>query len=422
LKKQRKNFSEAELLRQKAERVLKKQKSETGSILSESEALKLTHELSVHQIELEIQNRELIDAKEKLEAVVKKYTELYDDAPTGYLTISEDGQIIEANLCAAEMIGIERHLLIKNMLGFFVSGNTKQVYFNFLRDLFNNHTQQSCEVSLVRDRKISMPVYLTGHTEKSGRHCDISMIDITDRKEAEERLNDMLNKLIISNKELENFAYVASHDLQEPLRMVSSFMELLSQQYKDKLDEKAQEYIGFAVDGAKRMYDLLTGLLVYSRISKKGKSFTRVDTNHVLSNVLKNLALIIKETNSVIKFEELPIISADETQIVELFQNLIANAIKFSPSFPRIFISSRTENDNYVFSIRDEGIGIEEQYFDRIFQIFQKLHPKEQFAGTGIGLSICKRIVERHGGRIWVESELGKGTRFFFTIPLNSNL
>ena len=177
--------------------------------------------------------------------------------------------------------------------------DTKQNYYNFLKEIFKSQNEQSCEITLLRKGNSLIYVYLIGIVTKNPKSCDVSMIDISERKDAE-------NKLTISNKELADFAYVASHDLQEPLRMVTSFMQLLSLQYKDKLDDKAEEYINFAVDGAKRMYDLLNGLLAYSRVQTKGKPFTQVDTNRVLSNVVKNLAILIKERSAEIKFNDLP--------------------------------------------------------------------------------------------------------------------
>jgi len=246
--------------------------------------------------------------------------------------------------------------------------------------------------------------------------------DVTNLKEGTELLVKKLNEeLLRSNKDLESFAYVASHDLQEPLRMVTSFTQLLALQYKDKLDERAHEYISFAVDGSQRMYELLNGLLAYSRIQSKGKAFTRVNLNNVLENVTKNLSLQIKESSTSIEIDKLPEVFADENQMIQLFQNLISNSIKFSLESPRIYISSMFENGNYVFSVKDKGIGIESQYFDRIFKIFQRLHPRDQFEGTGIGLAICRRIIDRHGGNIWVESVPEKGSTFFFTISKAGN-
>jgi signal transduction histidine kinase len=417
MKKRKDILSEAGKLRRTAEEILINQKLKAGSATPEADVIKLNHELSVHQIELEIQNEELINAKAELEAAVEKYTNLYNLAPTGYLTLSRDGQIFELNQCASEMIGIERNLLRKNMLGFFITNGTKPIFYEFLKNIFNSQTKQSCEVTLINGNNLIPCVYLVGLVSKDGKSGDISMIDITRRRDAEETMRDLLTKLTTSNQELADFAYIASHDLQEPLRMITSFLQLLSIQYKDKLDAKGEEYIDFAVDGAKRMYHLLNGLLAYSRVQTKGKPFTQLDSNNILSNVLKNLALLIKERNGEITSDQLPVINADEIQIIQLFQNIIANSIKFSPGPPRIYISSKTDTDHYTFSIKDEGIGIESQYFERIFQIFQRLVTNEQYEGIGIGLSICKRIVERHGGRIWVESEIGKGSTFFFTIP-----
>ncbi|MBG0859968.1 MAG: PAS domain S-box protein [Bacteroidales bacterium] len=253
-----------------------------------------------------------------------------------------------------------------------------------------------------------------GNPKKMAGVC----FDITEMKMGAEKALFMLNEeLLRSNKELEQFAYVASHDLQEPLRMVSSFTQLLAARYKDKLDRDAQEFISFAVDGAARMQELINDLLDYSRIETRGKKFSKVDVNVILEQVLNNLRLIIQEKDARIRIDEVPVIVADDGQMVQLFQNLIVNGLKFCKHrAPRIHISVKEEEDRYVFSVKDNGIGIESQYFNRIFQIFQRLHPKDQYGGTGIGLAICKRIIDRHGGKIWVESKPGKGSVFHFTV------
>ena len=241
--------------------------------------------------------------------------------------------------------------------------------------------------------------------------------DITEMKMgAEKALFSLNEELLRSNKELEQFAYVASHDLQEPLRMVSSFTQLLSQRYNDKLDNDAKEFIQYAVEGAARMQTLINDLLEYSRIQTRGKKFSKVNIQNVLGLAVNNLRLKIQETSALVTNDDLPEVIADEGQIVQLFQNLIENGLKFTKTAPRIHISAIEEEDHFLFSVRDNGIGIEASYFDRIFQIFQRLHPKDQYGGTGIGLAICKRIIDRHGGKIWVESKPGKGSVFYFTI------
>jgi PAS domain S-box-containing protein len=242
--------------------------------------------------------------------------------------------------------------------------------------------------------------------------------DITGIKRGTEQvLFDLNEELLRSNKELEHFAYVASHDLQEPLRMISTFTQLLSIKYKNKLDQDAQEYISFAVNGAVNLQNQINDLLALSRIQTKGKEFSLVDLNKVLEKAISPLLPSIEEKNARITTNQLDLVNADELQMVQLLQNLIGNALKYSIENPRIHISSKEEGDYYLISVKDNGIGVEPQYSERIFQIFQRLHSKDEYEGSGIGLAICKRIVERHKGKIWVESEQGKGSTFYFTIP-----
>ena len=257
----------------------------------------------------------------------------------------------------------------------------------------------------------------------------LAIEDITERKEIEERhkkeeqkLQNTLVDLERCNKDLEQFAYVASHDLQEPLRMVSSYTQLLARRYKDKLDQDANDFINFAVDGANRMQQLINDLLDYSRIATRGKEFQLLDANSLLSRALINLQYSIQSTSAVITNDELPYIRVDGEQIIRLFQNLIDNAIKFvGHDPPRIHISCKEYSDSWQFSFRDNGIGIDEKYKETVFIVFQRLHTRKEYPGTGIGLSICKRIVERHGGKIWFEPAPENGTIFYVTISKWSN-
>jgi signal transduction histidine kinase len=243
-------------------------------------------------------------------------------------------------------------------------------------------------------------------------------VELDERRRAEQMLARYAEELERSNAELEQFAYVASHDLQEPLRMVASFTQLLGRRYRGKLDQDADEFIGFAVDGANRMQHLINDLLAYSRVGTRGKPLVPTDCNAVFKQARDNLAKVLEETSTVIYQNPLPVVLGDEVQLLQVFQNLIANAIKFrGAESPQIQVTADRQGSNWVFAIRDNGIGIAPEHQERIFSIFQRLHQRSEYPGTGIGLAICKKVVERHGGRIWVESLPGKGSTFYFSIP-----
>lgn len=531
-------------LRSDAEKVYKKK---AVTITEESDNIRLLQELSVHQIELELQNEELQSANREAEKLAQKYTELYDFAPTGYYTLSKEGKIIELNLQGAKFLGRERSLAVKSSFEFFLATESKKPFTDFFNKLTSDKKSLSCEASLQNgtclllsgsivdekfmlsasditvlktaqkenekllkdleytDKKLKLALQNAGiaswelNVEKKEIHVDDRMaemlgmlrrpmimnvsefekivheqdirrfnkdvhrsieknipldiifrvviknehirfvnlkallsldensgihnligvgIDVTSMHESSgESLLKLNEELSRSNSELENFAYVASHDLQEPLRMVASFTQLLENQYGDQLDEKAHEYMDFAIEGAKRMYDLLNSLLTYSRIQTKGVEFEYVNVNDVLKKVKENLRIVINERGAIVENDNLPVVFADGNQMIQLFQNLIENGIKFSNQLPRIQITSKRNKGYHIISVRDNGIGIEKIYFERIFRIFQRLHNKDDYPGTGIGLAICRSIVERHGGTIWVDSSPGNGTEFFFTLP-----
>lgn len=219
--------------------------------------------------------------------------------------------------------------------------------------------------------------------------------------------------------ELEQFAYIASHDLQEPLRMVASYLQLLQQRYKDKLDQDAQDFIGFAIDGAMRMRTLIDDLLTFSRVTSKTQVLEPVDSRAIFDLAVTNLKVSIEEKNAVVARGNLPMVMASPVAFVQLFQNLISNGLKFQKSAaPSVYVDCQMQNGEWVFSFKDNGIGIDSAHQERIFAIFQRLHTKQEYPGTGIGLAVCKKIVEQHSGRIWVESEPGKGATFYFSLPV----
>ena len=270
-----------------------------------------------------------------------------------------------------------------------------------------------------RDYLARMSVAAVRNDEGRATHYVVEYSDTTEAWEAEQALKARTEELARSNRELEQFAYVASHDLQEPLRMVASYTQLLARRYKGRLDPDADEFIAFAVDGATRMQGLINDLLKFSRVGTRGKPFAVTRCERALDGALVNLDVAIRESWAAITRDPMPEVVGDQTQLVQLFQNLVANAIKFrNPGEPpEIHIGATRCDEGWEFAVRDNGIGISPEYFERIFVIFQRLHSKTEYPGTGIGLALCKKIVERHGGRIWVDSRPGEGATFRFTIP-----
>ncbi|MCX9086042.1 MAG: ATP-binding protein, partial [Candidatus Methanoperedens sp.] len=241
--------------------------------------------------------------------------------------------------------------------------------------------------------------------------------NITERKRAEDELNKRTEELARSNAELEQFVYIASHYLQEPLRTVSNFSQLLAKHYKDKLDAKANQFIGFIVDGTTRMQEMIDDLLEYARVSTREKPFELTDCENVLDQALANVKEAVEESGALVTHDLLPTVMADASQMVQLFQNLLSNAIKFRKEKPLIMGSAAQKGNEWLFSLKDNGIGIAPEFMEHIFKMFEREHASAEYPGTGVGLAICKKIVERHGGRIWVESEIGNGSTFYFTIP-----
>ncbi|MEZ4595124.1 MAG: ATP-binding protein, partial [Chloroflexota bacterium] len=244
--------------------------------------------------------------------------------------------------------------------------------------------------------------------------------DISNQLAIEEELRQRTRSLETSNEELAQFAYAASHDLQEPLRMITAYLQLLASKHQGTLDEESNEFIAYALDGASRMRQLITDLLAYSRVGQQNQNFTQVNLESILEQVCLNLEMQVKESQITITHDPLPTVLADKTQMLQLLQNLISNAIKFrNSSNPKIHLSAEKENARWLIKVADNGIGIDPKFSQQIFTIFQRLHTRDEYPGTGIGLAMCKKIIQKHGGEIWVESALGAGSTFYVSLPDN---
>jgi PAS domain S-box-containing protein len=336
------------------------------------------------------------------------------------VTISPDGKITDVNEATVKVTGRARDELIGTDFSDYFTDpeSARRGYLEvFDKGSVVDYPLTICDQS----GKLTDVLYNASlYKDQRGKVLGVfaAARDVTERKRAEETLARQAQELRSSNAELERFAYVASHDLQEPLRMVTSYLQLVEERYRDRIDENGRVFIDYAVDGAARMQQLINGLLTLSRVATKGHRLEEVDAQVALEHATQNLAIAIRESEAKLTHGRLPVVFADPTQLTQLFQNLIANAIKFAAGrTPKIHIDSVSEKTQWLFRVCDNGIGIDMEYAERIFDIFQRLHGREQYPGTGIGLAISKRIVERHGGRIWVESEPGQGSTFFFTLP-----
>jgi PAS domain S-box-containing protein len=360
----------------------------------------------------------------KREVAEAKFRGLLEAAPDGMVVVNQDGEIVLLNAQAEKHFGYRRdELLGQKVKRIIPEGFVERVIASGSRTAAGALEQQTgTGIELYGQRKdgsqFPIEIMLSPLESPEGILVTAAVRDITTRREAEAQLAQKAEELRRSNEELEQFAYVASHDLQEPLRMVASYTQLLSKRYKGRLDSDADEFIAFAVDGASRMQRLIQDLLAYSRVGKRGGELVDVSSEEALQQAVINLRGAIEESGAQVTHDPLPRVMADDVQLTQLLQNLVGNAIKYQrPGVPLVHISAARDTEGmWLISIQDNGLGIDPKFFERIFGMFQRLHKREEFAGTGMGLAICKKIVERHGGKIWVESQPEAGSTFRFTL------
>jgi len=363
-------------------------------------------------------------AEKHLAQMEGRYRGLLEAAPDAMVVVNQGGEIVLLNVQAEKKFGYHRDELVgQKVKNIIPEGFAERLVADALRSVEDALAQQigtGIELTGLRKDGTEFPIELMLSPLESaeGILVTAAVRDITVRRQADAHLLNKVEELKRSNEELGQFAYIASHDLQEPLRMVASYTQLLSRRYKGKLGADADEFIAFAVDGASRMQRLIQDLLAYSRVGTKGRDLLDVSSEEALLSALLNLRGAIAESGAQVTHDPLPTVMADEMQLVQLFQNLVGNAIKYqSGGVPHVHIAaSRNGAKKWEFSVKDNGLGIDRQYFEKIFGMFQRLHKREEFAGTGIGLAICKKIVERHGGSISVESQPGQGSTFSFAL------
>jgi PAS domain S-box-containing protein len=363
-------------------------------------------------------------AENALAQMESRYRGLLEAAPDAMVVVNQGGEIVLLNLQAEKRFGYRRDDLIgQKVTDIIPDGFAERLIADDLRSAEDALAQQiGTGIELTGRRRdgseFPIEIMLSPLESADGILVTAAIRDISARKKAEAHLLHKVDELSRSNEELEQFANIASHDLQEPLRMISSYTQLLSRRYKGRLDADADEFIAFAVDGAARMQRLIQDLLTFSRVGSNGNDLQETSSETALQQALVNLRGAIDDSGAQVTNGPLPVILVDEAQLTQLFQNLVGNAIKYQNSAaPRVHVSADLDDGHrWVFSVADNGLGIDPKYFDKIFGMFQRLHKREEYAGTGIGLAICKKIVERHGGNIVVESQPGQGSTFRFTV------
>ena len=361
-------------------------------------------------------------AEDALRASEARSRALFDAAPDPVVVTDQAGLFVQLNIQTEKQFGYKRDELVGQSVqqilpnGFFQQLNS-DVQAEKAEDSTSNNVFELCGQRKDGGR-FPVEITLSPLQTSGGLLIIVALRDITERRRSEEQLARTMTELRRSNVDLQQYAYVVSHDLQEPLRMVASFTQLLAERYQGRLDSDADEFIAHAVDGCKRMKRLMLDLLAYARIGKSGEALSWVDAEGALQEAIRNLQRIVEENGAVITHDVLPRVNTDRAQLVQVFQSLVENAIKYrGTGAPRVHVSAASRGPECVFAVQDNGVGIESQYFEKIFVLFQRLHRQPQIDGTGIGLTICKKILEQAGGSIWVESKYGSGSTFYFALP-----
>ena len=406
----------ARALRRRAEVRMKRKEAGMGPSDAGADSQKLLQELQVYQIELEMQNEELMTSNNKFDALLTKYLDSYDFAPIGYFTLNSAGTILQVNLTGA---GIERSRLTGQQFRNHVSDKALPTLNMFIKKTFKGEATESCEVELKNGEGPSRFVQLEARLSEDGKECNLVMIDITDRRRAEAALDQRTAQLESINKELESFSYSVSHDLRAPLRAIDGFSRRLIDKYGDKLDEGGKRLINVICSNTERMGILIDDLLAFSRVIGNSMKIVEIDVHKLADEICDEIRAANQERELDVRITKVHPGFGDRALVRQVLFNLFSNAVKFTRDRnpATIEMSSYKESDQVVYCLKDNGVGFDMKYYDKLFGVFQRLHSHEEYEGTGVGLAIVQRIINRHGGRTWAEGKENKGATFYFTLP-----
>jgi PAS domain S-box-containing protein len=369
-------------------------------------------------------------ALDESEAERERYLDLYDFAPVGYCTLDADGVIHQVNLTGARLLGAERSRLLNRRFGEFVSRSDVAVFKAFLKKAFETRDKESCAVSLGQERNQSSYVHIEATAAAGGRECRAAILDWTERKRAQdevrnvhkemdERNAEYIAQLEAANKELESFGYSISHDLQTPLRAIDGYARIILRNHGDQLNEDARNKFEVIRSNTQKMGQLITDLLAFSRLGKKQLSMAEVDMASIVKEAWRELKAANPDRSMTLRIEAIPPATGDGMLLNQVVLNLLSNAVKFSAGRKEVIVEmgGYEKGSEIVYTVKDNGAGFDMAYYDKMFGMFQRLHNPDEYEGTGVGLAISKRIINRHGGRVWAEGEVGKGATFYFTLP-----
>jgi len=391
---------------------------------AQDEVMRLRYQVAALEQLLAVHEQAVLAHSDRLERGEAKFKGLLESAPEAMVIVSARGGIVLVNAQVEKVFGYARQELLGQPVEVLIPERYRSRHVEQRGAYFRSPSVRPMGGrGLVlwglrkNGQEFPVEISLSPLETEEGPLVSSTIRDISERKKVEAALARTAAELTRSNADLEQFAYAASHDLHEPLRAVNGYCQLLQRHYQDKLDDQANDYIKNAVEGAERMHTLIDDLLEFSRVTCKGEPFQPTDCQEVVQQAMAGLKVALEESGAKVQYVNLPVLRADKGQLIRLLQNLIGNAVKFRAVRPlEVRIAAAERPHKWLFSVQDNGIGMEPKYFERVFVIFQRLHTRDEYPGTGIGLAVCKRIVERHGGRIWVESTPGQGSTFFFTI------